>query len=93
MDLTQLTALSALAVVAVEEILKLKVVPLQFANKYPVVVNVLLSILASIFVVKADWSFANWRGVLLNVATIAVVAAVTYNQLVGKSAELKSMEG
>lgn len=83
----EITALAALAVVAVQTILKLNVIPLYFANKYPVVTNVVLSLVASIVV---SWSTAiNLVGVWQYVAyagTIAVLAAITYNMTIRNSA-------
>lgn len=88
-----LTALAALAVLVVEQILKLRVVPIDFANNHPVITNILLSIVASVVVTRTEWSTDNWKHILLNVATIATVAAIVYNQLIGKSQELKQLEG
>jgi hypothetical protein len=92
---THVTALAALAVVAVHEILKLKVIPTTVANKYPVPTNILLSVIAALIVV---WQ-SNvtkpmvWTGWVTLVATISVVAAVVYNQLLAKWTDLRSMEG
>lgn len=87
----QVTALAALAVVAVQSILKLNVIPLYFANKYPVVTNVLLSIVASVVV---TWKTAiNLVGVsawLAYVATVSVLAAVTYNMTLKNSDGLQA---
>lgn len=92
MDLGLYTGLAALAVVAVEQTLKILPVPFtDLANRYPVATNIVLSCAASIWVADIHWSFANWRVVLGNVFTIAVVAALTYNQLVKPSA-LKKLE-
>lgn len=75
-----ITALAALAVVIVQQILKLNVVPVYFANKYPVPTNVILSIVASVIV---QWQTAinlvDWKQWVAYIATVAVVAAVTYN--------------
>lgn len=91
---TTVTGLAALAVLAVHQILKLNAIPVAFANKYPVPTNILLSIVASVIVV---WQtaidpdgFKEWLGL---VTIIAVVAAIVYNQLIGKWAELRAMEG
>lgn len=81
------------AVVLVQQILKSKLVPLQFANKYPVPTNILLSIVAAVFIVKPDWSADNWTNVVVQVTTIAVVAAITFNQLFGHWKELRETEG
>lgn len=88
----QVTALAALSVVAVQQILKLNVIPVYFANKYPVLTNVLLSILASVVV---TWQTAiNLVGVwawVAYVATVSVLAAVTYNMTIKNSAGLQSV--
>lgn len=88
----QVTALAALAVVAVQQILKLNIVPVYFANKYPVLTNVVLSIIASVIV---QWQTAvnlvSWVDWLLYVATISVVAAVTYNMTLRNEDSLQSI--
>jgi hypothetical protein len=87
----EITALAALAVVVVQQILKLNVVPVYFANRYPVVTNVVLSIIASVvvsyqtavkLVTPADW--------ITYVATVSVLAAVTYNMTLRNSAHLQA---
>lgn len=87
-------ALSALAVVVVQEILKLKVVPIAFANRYPVLTNILLSIVAAIIVVwKTVLAVVVWTDWLVLVATISVVAAITYNMTLRNWTQLKQIEG
>ena len=78
------------AVVLVQQILKSKLIPLQFANRYPVPTNILLSIIAAVFIVKPNWS--DWTEAVVQVITIAVVAAITFNQLFGKWHELRETE-
>lgn len=94
MDLAQIVLLSAGAVTLVQQILKLKVVPIAFANRYPVPTNVILSAVAAVVVKWQDivnlHSFGQWAAFI---GIVAVVAAVTYNQLLSRSTELKSMEG
>lgn len=89
---TQITALAALAVVVVQQILKLNVVPVYFANKYPVVTNVALSILAAVVV---SWQTAvnlvGWLQWVVYVATVSVVAAVTYNMTIRNSDAVQAM--
>lgn len=80
-------------VLLVQEILKLKIIPLAFANKYPVFTNILLSVVATIFLVPVDWSLDNIGHLAVQIGTVAVTAAIAYNQLIGKSPELKSLEG
>ena len=82
----EVTALAALAVVVVQQILKLNVVPVSFANKYPVLTNVVLSVIASIIV---QWQTAitlvgigDW---LTYIGTVSVVAAIVYNMTLKNS--------
>lgn len=84
---------AGLAVLLVQQILKLKVVPVSFANKYPVQTNIVLSVLASIFILDLDWSFSNAGKIAVNVITVGVVAAIAFNQLIGKSEEVRELEG
>lgn len=91
---TEITALAALAVVAVQQILKLRVVPISIANKYPVFVNIGLSIVAALVV---SWQTAvnlkNWVEWVVYVATVSVVAAIVYNNTLSNSDQIKSLEG
>lgn len=80
-------------VLLVEQILKLKIVPLAVANKYPVFTNIALSIIATVFLVPVQLSFDNLGHLAIQVGTVAVTAAIAYNQLVSKSPEIKAMEG
>lgn len=92
---TQATALAAIAVVVVQQILKLKFIPVAFANKYPVPTNIVLSVVAA---VVAVWQ-ANitqpivWTDWVALVTTIAVVAAIVYNNLLKNWNELRATEG
>lgn len=83
---TQYTALAALAVVVVQQILKLNVIPLYFANKYPVFTNVALSVIAAVVV---NWKnvvdLHDWKSWIVEVALISVVAAITYNMTIKNS--------
>lgn len=87
MDLfNEYTALAALAVVAVQQILKLNVIPVYFANQYPVATNIILSVIAAVVV---DWrhltelrTVADW---IAGIALISVVAAITYNSTLRNS--------
>lgn len=89
---TQITVAAGLAVVAVQQILKLNVVPLYFANKYPVITNVVLSVIASVVV---SWQTAitlvTWLQWLTYVATVVVIAAVTYNMTLRNSEALQKV--
>lgn len=83
---TQITALAALSVVAVQQILKLNVIPLYFANKYPVVTNVLLSALASVIVTwKTAVSLVGVGSWVAYIGTVSVLAAITYNMTIKNS--------
>lgn len=93
--LTHVTALSGLAVVAIQQILKLKVVPVSFANRYPVPTLILLSILTSIFIVWRELvaAPASWTDWVLLVVTVGIVAAFTYNNTVRNWTEVRASEG
>lgn len=93
--LNQVGVLTGLAVLALEQILKLKLVPISIANKYPIPVLILLSIGAAIVVSTADLikdpsSVGEW---VLLVATIGLVAAFTYNHTFRNWKELRKTEG
>lgn len=93
---THITALSALAVVAVQQILKLNVVPIAFANRYPVPTNIILSVIASVIVVWRDTLTLPpdaWTDWVILVATISVLSAVTYNGTLKNWPQLRSIEG
>ena len=90
---THAALLAAGAVTLATQVLKLKIIPIQFANKYPVPTNIILSVVASIFILPLHWSMANLGADLVQVATIAVIAALTYNQLLARWSELKALEG
>lgn len=80
---TEVTALAALAVVAVQQVLKLNIIPVYFANKYPVVTNIVLSIIASIIVqYQTAVNLVGWVQWLVYIATVSVVAAITYNSTI-----------
>ena len=83
---TEITALAALSVVAVQQIIKLDVVPLYFANKYPLVTNLLLSLLASVIVTwQTTVALVGWAEWVVYVATVSVLAAITYNMTLRNS--------
>lgn len=92
--LSETSLLAAGAVVLVQELLKLRIVPLSLANRYPVPTNIVLSIIAAVVVVReANVQLGGLHDWLVLVGTIAVVAALTYNQLLGKWQDLRSLEG
>lgn len=88
-----ITVLAGLGVFAVEQILKLKVVPVSIANRFPVVTNILLSVVAAVLVAWQTGLSPNtlpeWA---LTVGVIVLVAAITYNLTFGKSKELPEGE-
>lgn len=86
-------ALSALAVVAVQQILKLKFIPWDFPNKYPVPTLIILSAGASVVTVwQSTLAPRNWTDWLLLGATIAVTSALTYITTLKNWKELRDME-
>lgn len=91
---THVTALAALAVVAVQQLLKLKFVPVSFANKYPVPVNICLSIIAAVIAHSQDFVKPNaWTDWVLLCASISVVAAIVYNNTLRHWVQLRETEG
>lgn len=87
-----ITALAALAVVIVQQILKLNVVPVYFANKFPVVTNIALSIIASIVVSwKTALTFVHWYQWVAYAGLVALVAAITYNATIKQDASLQAV--
>lgn len=91
--LTEAAVQAAAAVLLVQTILRLKVVPLAFANRHPVPTNIVLSLIATIGIVRPALVFTNWVDLVLQVAVIAVISALTYNQLLGRSKELQAVSG
>lgn len=87
--------LAGLAVMAVQQILKLKAVPIGIANRYPVPTLIVLSVVASFLAVWNDNVTRPhvWTSWVQLVATVAVVAAVTYNMTIKNWADLRAMEG
>ena len=87
---SEVTALAALAVVAVQQILKLNVIPVYFANKYPVITNVILSAIAAVVVTwQTAVSLVTWVEWVVYVATVSVLAAITYNMTLRNSDSVK----
>lgn len=93
--LNHVPVLAGLAVLVIHQILKLKFIPLTFANRYPVPTLIILSILASMVAVWQNQisSPHGWTDWIQLVATITVVAAVTYNMTIKNWADLRAMEG
>lgn len=83
MEYLTAAALSAsLVVVIVQEAFKLKVVPGTFANRWPVPTNIVLSTIATLFIVPIKFDLENLPQLAVQVGTVAVVAAIAYNQLI-----------
>ena len=91
--LSEASLAAAGVVLLVQQILKLNIVPLAFANRYPVPTNILLSIVATLFLVPINWSLDNIGDLALQIGSVAVIAAIAYNQLLGKWEQLRSAEG
>jgi hypothetical protein len=92
--LTHVTLLASLAVTTGVQVLKSKILPAWF-NKHPVVTNIVLSIGATIWVLNNNgttWVWQNWTDIVGTIATIAVVAAISYNQLLANWVGLKKTE-
>lgn len=92
---TQAAALAAIGVVIVQQILKLKFIPVGFANRYPVPTNIALSVVASVIAVwqAATYAPVTWLDWVLLVITVSVVAAIIYNSLLQNWHELRETEG
>jgi len=90
----QITAMAALAVMAVQQLLKLKFIPVSFANRYPVPTLIGLSVAASLIATYYTKLNPNtvweWIG---TVAVVATLAAVVYNNTLRNWNELRDMEG
>lgn len=92
--LNHVAVLAGLAVLAVEQILKLKLIPSQIANKYPIPVLIILSIVGAVIVSSSNWVSVHGVGQWVQlVATIGLVAAFTYNHTFKNWTELRSIEG
>ena len=90
-----ISLVSGLAVSVVQEILKLKIIPLSFANRYPVPTNIVLSVIASIVAISQHGvlELASWLELASTAGFTAVVAAITYNNLMRNWTQLQSIEG
>jgi hypothetical protein len=92
--LNQSALLAAAAVLVVQQLLKSKIVPVGFANRHPVPTNLILSVVAVVIIKWQDLvGLTTWQDFLTQFGVIAVVAAVTYNQLIGRWSELRETEG
>lgn len=93
--LNHVVVLGGATVLLVQQILKLKFVPLAFANRYPVLANLILSAIVSIVVVWQDWlkTPVAWTDWVQLVGTVALVSAFAYNMTIRNWAQLRAMEG
>lgn len=91
---TKITLLAGVGVLAVQQILKILPVSVtEFANRYPVPTNIALSVGAALFAVWQDFiQPVVWTDWVALIAVISATAAIIYNQLIGRWAQLKSME-
>lgn len=88
----EITALAALSVVAVQQIIKLNVIPVYFANKYPVFTNFVLSAIAAVVVTyQTAINLVDVKDWIAYVATVSVLAAITYNMTLRNSPEIQSV--
>jgi hypothetical protein len=93
--LTQASVVAAMAVLLIQQILKSKLIPVFFANKYPVETNIFLSVLATIVTfnwVNIDLTAGNWVLIARTLLTISIGAALSYNQLFAKSKVIQNTE-
>lgn len=92
---TYTTGLAALAVVVLQQLLKMAPVSFtNFANKYPVPTNIALSIGISIYIVQKQNTIhpVVWTQWVALVATISVVSAIVYNSTVRNWTQVRALE-
>lgn len=83
---SEVTAMAALAVVVIQQVLKLNIIPIYFANKYPLTTNVILSAGAAVYVTwQTAVTLSGWVDWVTYVATVSVLAAITYNMTLKNS--------
>lgn len=87
--LNEATVLASAAVLVITELLK--IVPIQFTSKYPAWVNGIVSVIASLVVVKPSLDPASLAEMAGTALVIAVVAALAYNQYTSKVVSLGSV--
>lgn len=91
--INHITLLAAGATTLAVQIMKLKLFPPSFANRYPVPTNLAVSLIATGVIYYTNWlplhTVGDWLGTF---GVIAVVAAMTYNHVLGQWGELKSSE-
>lgn len=100
LDLMELLERAVLAagpiVLVVEELLKLRVVPLDWVNRHPVPANLVLSAAVTALMAPLTgiaYELANWQEIASLWLLTALTAAVAYNQLLSKWDQLKRLEG
>lgn len=89
------TVLTGLAVMVIQQLLTLKAVPIAFANRYPVPTLLVLSTVASIVAVimNKQATPVSWTDWVLLVSSIGVTAAIVYNSTIRNWSQLRDMEG
>lgn len=93
MFLTHATFLAGLAVLLVQQLLKLNFVPNDFANRHPVPTLLILSAVAAVVVVwQTNIHPVAWTDWLVLGASVALVAAISYNVSIKNWSELRAME-
>lgn len=91
---SHVTVLAGLAVMVVQQALKLNWVDWTFPNRHPVPTLILLSILASVLTVWHNAAHPQaWTDWVQLVTTIGVVAAFVYNMTLKQWTALRAMEG
>jgi len=94
MEFLSTSALTAAGVVLlVQQILKLNIVPIAFANRYPVPTNLILSLIATVVIVNPSNIVNHVPAFLVQWFVVGVVAAIGFNQLLGKWTQLRAAEG
>lgn len=93
--LAKLVVVSGISVSLVQEILKLRIIPLVFANRYPVPTNIVLSVIASVIALYTQGllEVSSWLTIGTTVMATAVIASMTYNNLLDNWKQLKTLEG
>lgn len=97
MELLERAVLAAGPIVmVVEELLKLRVVPLKLVNRHPVPTNLVLSAIVTLLMAPLtgiDYQWSHWQEIGSLWLLTALSAAIAYNQLLDKWDQLKRLEG
>ena len=80
--ITAAAGIAPIVVLVLTELLKL--VPVQFTSKYPAWVNLILSFVATLIVVRPSFTFSSLGAFVAVLLYICVVAAIAYNQFTSK---------